>query len=102
MSAKPEDMRAALSFSRIGAAYGISGQAARQLSIRHGIDRETLTIPDLLLVALLDRGNKSPLRSKLVDPSTRNAIASQLQTTESNDPSCLHLSHSPASQAESR
>ena len=85
MSAKPEDMKAALSFDRIGAVYGISGQAVRQLSIRHGIDRETLTSPHTLLDVLLTKGNRSPLRSKLTDPATRAAIASQLQTTESND-----------------
>ena len=78
-------MKAALSFSRIGAAYGISGQAVRQLSIRHGIDCDTLQQPDALLTVLLDRGNRSPLRSRLTDPATRNEIASQLQTTESND-----------------
>ena len=78
-------MKAALSFSRIGAVYGISGQAVRQLSIRHGIDQETLQQPDALLDVLLDRGNRSPLRSRLTDPATRNEIASQLQTTESND-----------------
>ena len=78
-------MKAALSYSRIGAVYGISGQAVRQLSRRHGIDRETLQQPDKLLTVLLDRGNRSPLRSKLMDPSTRAVITSQLQTTESND-----------------
>lgn len=71
-------MKAALSYSHLGAAYGISGQAVRQLSIRHGIDRETLQRPDSLLVVLLDRGNRSPLRSKLIDPSTRAAIQKQI------------------------
>ena len=85
MSAKPESMKAALSFSRLGAVYGISGQAARQLSIRHGIDLDTLQQPDALLDVLLDRGNRSPLRSRLTDPAKRREIASQLQTTESND-----------------
>ena len=71
-------MKAALSYSRLGAAYGISGQAVRQLSIRQGIARETLQRPDALLDVLLDRGNKSRLRSKLMDPATRSAIASQI------------------------
>ena len=78
-------MKAALSFSRLGAVYGISGQAVRQLSIRHDLDRQVLADPDALLVVLLDRGNRSPLRTRLTDPATRNEIASQLQTTESND-----------------
>ena len=71
-------MKAALSFSRIGAVYGISGQAVRQLSIRHGINRETLQRPDKLLDVLLDRGNRSPLRSRLTDPATRAAIQKQI------------------------
>ena len=78
-------MKAALSYSHLGAAYGISGQAVRQLSIRHGINRETLQRPDSLLEALLTKGNRSALRRRLTDPATRNEIASQLQTTESND-----------------
>ena len=78
-------MKAALSYSHLGAAYGISGQAVRQLSKRHGIDRQVLADPEALLTVLLDRGRRSPLRSKLIEPSTRKAIASQLQTTESND-----------------
>ena len=80
-------MKSSPSFSRIGAVYGISGQAVRQLSIRHGIDCETLQQPDALLTVLLDRGNRSPLRSKLTDPSTRSAIANQIQTIKSNDQS---------------
>ena len=71
-------MKAALSFSRIGAVYGISGQAVRQLSIRHGIDCETLQQPDALLTVLLDRGNRSPLRSRLTDPAVRAAIQKQI------------------------
>ena len=68
----------AASFSRIGAAYGISGQAARQLSIRHGIDLDTLQQPDALLDVLLDRGNRSPLRSRLVEPAERLRIATEI------------------------
>ena len=69
----------AASFSRIGAVYGISGQAARQLSIRHGIDRDTLQQPDALFDVLLQQGNRSPLRSRLTDPSTRAAIQKQIR-----------------------
>lgn len=87
MSAKPESMKAALSYSRLGAVYGISGQAVRKLSIRHDLDRETLQQPGALLDVLLDKGNRSPLRSRLVDPATRNAIANQIQTIKSNDQS---------------
>ena len=72
-------MKAALSFSRIGAVYGISGQAVRQLSIRHGIDRDTLQQPAALLTVLLDKGNRSPLRSRLTDPATRAAIQKQIR-----------------------
>ena len=72
-------MKAALPYSHLGAAYGISGQAVRQLAIRHGIGRETLQQPDELLVVLLDRGNRSLLRTRLTDPATRNEIASQIQ-----------------------
>ena len=71
-------MKAALSYSHLGAAYGISGQAVRQLSIRHGIDCETLQQPDALLTVLLDRGNRSPLRSRLTDPAVRAAIQKQI------------------------
>ena len=78
-------MKAALSYSHLGATYGISGQAVRQLSIRHDLERQVLADPDALLDVLLDRGNRSPLRRRLTDPATRNEIASQLQTTESND-----------------
>ena len=74
-------MKAALSFSRIGAVYGVSGQAVRQLSLRHGIDRDTLADPESLFEKLLTSGNRSPLRRRLTDPATRNEIASQLQTT---------------------
>ena len=70
---------------RLATAYGLSRQGITDLSKRHGIDRETLQQPDALLTVLLDRGNRSPLRTRLTDPSTRNEIASQLQTTESND-----------------
>ena len=72
-------MKAALSYSHLGAAYGISGQAVRQLSVRHGIDLDTLKQPDALLTVLLDRGNRSPLRSRLTDPATRAAIQEQIQ-----------------------
>ena len=72
-------MKAALSFSRIGAVYGISGQAVRQLSIRHDLDRQVLADPDALLVVLLDRGNRSPLRTRLTDPATRAAIQKQIR-----------------------
>ena len=72
-------MKAALSFSRLGAVYGISGQAVRQLSIRHGIDRDTLQQPDALFDVLLQQGNRSPLRSRLTDPSTRAAIQKQIR-----------------------
>ena len=72
-------MKAALSYSRIGAVYGISGQAVRQLSKRHSIDRETLQQPDKLLTVLLDKGNRSPLRSRLTDPAARAAIQKQIR-----------------------
>ena len=78
-------MKAALSYSRIGAAYGISGQAVRQLSKRHGVDSQVFADPEALLTVLLDKGNRSALRRRLTDPAARNEIASQLQTTESND-----------------
>ena len=71
-------MKAALSYSHLGAVYGVSGQAVRQLSKRHGIDRETLQQPDALLDVLLDRGRRSPLRSRLTDPATRAAIQKQI------------------------
>ena len=73
------------SLERLATAYGLSRQGITDLSKRHGIDRQVLADPEALLVVLLDRGRRSPLRSKLIEPSTRKAIASQLQTTESND-----------------
>ena len=72
-------MKAALSYSHLGAAYGISGQAVRQLSIRHGIDLDTLKQPDALLDVLLDKGNRSQLRSRLTDPAARAAIQKQIR-----------------------
>ena len=71
-------MKAALSYSRLGAAYGISGQAARQLSIRHGIDCETLADPESLFEKLLTSGNRSPLRRRLVEPAERLRIATEI------------------------
>lgn len=71
-------MKAALSYSRLGAVYGISGQAVRQLSIRHGIDRETLTDPEALFQKLLTSGNRGALRSRLVEPAERLRIATEI------------------------
>ena len=68
---------------RLATAYGLSRQGITDLSKRHSIERETLADPEALLVVLLDRGRRSQLRSRLVDPATRNEIASQLQNTES-------------------
>ena len=73
------------SLERLATAYGLSRQGITDLAKRHRITRGTLQQPDALLTVLLDRGNRSPLRSRLTDPATRNEIASQLQTTESND-----------------
>lgn len=70
---------------RLASAYGLSRQGITDLAKRHDLDRQVLADPEALLTVLLDRGNRSPLRSRLVDPATRNEIASQLQTTESND-----------------
>jgi len=67
------------SLKRLASAYGLSRQGITDLSKRHGIDRETLQQPDEVLVVLLDRGRRSPLRSKLTDPATRAAISSQIQ-----------------------
>ena len=71
-------MKAALSFSRLGAVYGISGQAVRQLSIRHGIDLDTLADPEALFEKLLTSGNRSPLRRRLVEPAERLRIATEI------------------------
>ena len=72
---------------RLASAYGISRQGITDLAKRHDLDRQVLADPEALLVVLLDRGNRSPLRSRLTDPSTRNAIANQIQTIKPNDPS---------------
>ena len=73
------------SLERLATAYGVSRQGITDVAKRHDLDRQVLADPDALLVVLLDRGNRSPLRTRLTDPATRNEIASQLQTTESND-----------------
>ena len=73
------------SLERLATAYGLSRQGITDGAKRHDLDRQVLADPDALLVVLLDRGNRSPLRSRLTDPAARAAIASQLQTTESND-----------------
>ena len=73
------------SLERLATAYGLTRQGVTDLSKRHGIERQVLADPEALLTVLLDKGNRSPLRSRLTDPATRNEIASQLQTTESND-----------------
>ena len=67
------------SLERLASAYGLTRQGITDLSKRHSIERQVLADPEALLDVLLDRGNRSPLRSKLTDPSTRAAIASQLQ-----------------------
>ena len=67
------------SLERLATAYGVSRQGITDVAKRHDLDRQVLADPDALLVVLLDRGNKSRLRSKLVDPSNRAVIARQLQ-----------------------
>ena len=67
------------SLERLATAYGVSRQGITDGAKRHDLDRQVLADPDALLVVLLDRGNKSRLRSKLVDPSNRAVIARQLQ-----------------------
>ena len=66
------------SLERLATAYGLSRQGITDLSKRHGIDRQVLADPEALLVVLLDRGRRSPLRSKLIEPSTRAAIQKQI------------------------
>ena len=74
-------------FERLATAYGLTRQGITDLSKRHDLDRQVLADPEALLVVLLTKGNRSPLRSRLVDPATRNAIANQIQTIKSNDQS---------------
>ena len=66
------------SLERLATAYGVSRQGITDLSKRHGIERQVLADPEALLVVLLDRGRRSPLRSRLTDPATRAAIQKQI------------------------
>ena len=75
------------SLERLATAYGLSRQGITDVAKRHDLDRQVLADPEALLTVLLDKGNRSPLRSRLTDPSTRSAITSQLQTIKSNDQS---------------
>ena len=66
------------SLERLATAYGLTRQGITDVSKRHGIEPQVLADPDALLVVLLDRGNRSPLRSRLTDPATRAAIQKQI------------------------
>ena len=66
------------SLERLATAYGLTRQGVTDVAKRHSIDRQVLADPEALLTVLLDRGRRSPLRSKLIEPSTRKAIASQI------------------------
>ena len=67
------------SLERLATAYGVTRQGITDVSKRHGIERQVLADPDKLLDVLLDRGNRSPLRSRLTDPATRAAIQKQIR-----------------------
>ena len=66
------------SLERLATAYGVSRQGITDVAKRHDLDRQVLADPEALLVVLLDRGNRSPLRSRLTDPATRAAIQKQI------------------------
>ena len=66
------------SLERLATAYGLSRQGITDVAKRHDLDRQVLADPEALLVVLLDRGRRSPLRSKLIEPSTRAAIQKQI------------------------
>ncbi len=66
------------SLKRLASAYGLSRQGITDVAKRHDLDRQVLADPEALLVVLLDRGRRSPLRSKLIEPSTRAAIQKQI------------------------
>ena len=66
------------SLERLATAYGVSRQGITDVAKRHDLDRQVLADPEALLVVLLDRGRRSPLRSKLIEPATRAAIQKQI------------------------
>ena len=66
------------SLERLATAYGLTRQGITDLSNRHGIDRQVLADPDALLVVLLEKGNSSPLRRRLVEPAERLRIATEI------------------------
>ena len=66
------------SLERLATAYGLTRQGITDVSKRHGIEPQVLADPDALLVVLLDRGNRSPLRSRLVEPAERLRIATEI------------------------
>ncbi len=66
------------SLERLASAYGLSRQGITDVAKRHSIDRQVLADPEALLVVLLDRGRRSPLRSRLVEPAERLRIATEI------------------------
>ena len=66
------------SLKRLASAYGLSRQGITDVAKRHDLDRQVLADPEALLVVLLDRGRRSPLRSRLVEPAERLRIATEI------------------------
>ena len=66
------------SLERLATAYGVSRQGITDVAKRHDLERQVLADPEALLVVLLDRGNRSPLRSRLVEPAERLRIATEI------------------------
>ena len=67
------------SLERLASAYRLSRQGITDVAKRHDLDRQVLADPEALLTVLLDKGNRSQLRSRLTDPAARAAIQKQIR-----------------------
>jgi hypothetical protein len=77
---KPTDMKVNVSpMLKISEAYGINRTYVYQLRERLNLTQAELSDPDAVFSALLSAGRGCPLRTRLANPATRQAIKLSLQ-----------------------
>lgn len=64
--------------NQIASSYEISRQWVHKLRRDENLSPADFADPDLVLQRLLDKGNRSPLRSRLVNPTIRENIRHEL------------------------